>query len=266
MSWVDGTWIALDTETTGIDVTTDRIVTATIVIRPAGGEPEVTAWLADPGIEIAEAAVEVHKITAEHAREFGRPAAEVVAEIADLLAEQWRPDVPILGYNLAFDLGLLDAEMRRHLGRPLTVHGPVVDGLVLDKAVDRYRKGSRKLIDACAHYGVRLDADKAHDATEDALAAARVIWRIARRYPARVGQVGLVELHDQQRGWYAEQQLSLAGYFRDKLAPQLHREARALAATDPDASTAKAAEADQVAARAAQIAADTKGWPVRGAA
>lgn len=248
MSWVDGTWLALDTETTGVDVDADRIVTATVVVRPASGEPEVTAWLADPGVEIPEEATKVHKITTGHAREFGRPAAEVVAEVADLLAERWNPGVPLLGYNLAYDLGLLDAEMRRHLGRPLTVHGPVVDGMVIDKAVDRYRKGSRTLIAACGHY--RVNIGDAHNATEDALAAARVVWRIARAYPAQVGQVSLDALHDQQRAWYADQQQSFAEYLTQKIAPGI---------TDQDERTA-------VLARAEAILADVKGWPVRGAA
>ena len=38
----------------------------------------------------------------------------------------------------------------------LASDGCVVDTFVLDKAVDTYRKGSRKLIDVARHYGVEL--------------------------------------------------------------------------------------------------------------
>lgn len=238
MSWIDSTWIALDTETTGVDTATDRIVTATIVVRPAGGDPEVTTWLADPGIDIPEAASDIHKITTEHAREHGRPPPDVVTEIAACLAGHWRPDVPLLGYNLVYDLSLLDAEMRRHLDRGLPILGPVVDGFVLDKAVDKYRRGSRKLVDACAHYQVPIGS--AHDATEDALAAVRVIWRIAHRHPDRVGAVDLAELHQQQRAWFEEQQTGYADYLRR--------------------------EAEEMLARSDKIRAEADTWPVRGVA
>ena len=228
--WADGTWIALDTETTGVDVTTDRIVTATIIVRPAGGHPLATTWLADPGVDIPAAATAVHTITTEHAQEHGRPASEVVAEVAEFLGQHWSADVPLLGYNLAYDLSLLDAEMQRHLDRRLVTLGPVVDGLVLDKHVDRYRKGSRKLVAVCEHYGVHLHG--AHDATEDALAAARVIWRIAHRYPAEVGTVGLAELHQRQRVWFAEQQVSFAEYLRREAEEMLTRSERVKAEAD----------------------------------
>jgi DNA polymerase-3 subunit epsilon len=53
----------------------------------------------------------------------------------------------------------------------------VVDPLVIDKWLDRYRKGSRKLEAICAHYGAVLD--EAHDADFDAHRgrAARVVHR-----------------------------------------------------------------------------------------
>jgi DNA polymerase-3 subunit epsilon len=84
----------------------------------------------------------------------------------------------------------------------------VIDAFVLDKHVS-YRRGSRKLVDQCQHYGVRIDG--AHDAAADALAAARVAWRIAQRYPT-VGGKTLAELHDAQVQWAAEQAASFREY------------------------------------------------------
>jgi DNA polymerase-3 subunit epsilon len=120
--------------------------------------------------------------------------------------------VPVLAFNACFDLTLLDRECRRH-GRPGLTPGLVLDPFVIDKAVDRYRRGKRTLETQCAHYGVRIDG--AHDAIADALAAARVMWRIARRYPA-VGGLPLEELHAAQQRWAAEQ----AASFRDYLIRQ----------------------------------------------
>jgi DNA polymerase-3 subunit epsilon len=211
MSWHDSPMIAFDLETTGVDPESDRIVSAAVVLIEPGSEPGVVTWLVDPGIEIPAGAAAVHGITTERVRNEGQPAHVAVGEIADLLTVHWANGLPVVGFNLTYDLTLLDREQRRH-GRPPLEPGPVVDAFVLDKHVS-YRRGSRKLVDQCQHYGVRIDA--AHDAAADALAAARVAWRIAQQYPT-VGGKTLDELHAAQEVW-AEQQ---ASSFREYLIKQ----------------------------------------------
>jgi DNA polymerase-3 subunit epsilon len=203
-SWADGAWVGFDTETTGVDTSTDRIVTATAIVHRPGRQQTVLSWLADPGVEIPEGAAAVHGITTEQAREHGRPAADVVAEIAAALAEHWSPASPLIGYNVGFDLSILDAELRRHHDRALPMAGPVVDPLVIDRKVDKWRRGSRKLVDVARHYGITLTAEDAHSADADALAAARVAWKIAHAYPDEVGLVALTDLHERQIGWHRE--------------------------------------------------------------
>ena len=66
----------------------------------------------------------------------------------------------------------------------------MVDPLVLDRHLDRYRRGKRKLIDMCGTYGVAVDADDLHAADADVLATLDLVHAIAGRYPA----VGTVEL------------------------------------------------------------------------
>lgn len=212
-AWFEGPLTAFDVETTGTDAETDRIVTAAVVdIRP--GQTVVTdEWLADPGVDIPVEASEIHGVTTEHARRHGRPAADVVAEVSACLYEAWERGGPVVAYNATFDLTMLDREMRRHLGVGLEV-GPVVDPLVLDRAMDPYRKGkgSRQLTFVCQNvYGVSLSDQDAHGAAADALAAARVAWKIATRYP-RVGGVSLAELQGLQAGWKREQAESLGAW------------------------------------------------------
>jgi DNA polymerase III epsilon subunit-like protein len=117
--------------------------------------------------------------------------------------------------NAAFDLTMLDREARRHGIKPLAdVVGDdlrVVDPRVLDKKIDPYRRGSRKLEDLCRHYQVALDG--AHSADADAIAACRVAWRIAVQEP-RIGEAPLSALHVWQVSWAREQAESLAEYFR----------------------------------------------------
>ena len=89
--WHTRPMAAFDVETTGLDVEGDRIVTAALWrIDPARGTKDVTTWFADPGVEIPQAATEIHGITTERARAEGRPAVEVVTEIAAALERRGR--------------------------------------------------------------------------------------------------------------------------------------------------------------------------------
>ncbi|NYI40676.1 exonuclease domain-containing protein [Demequina lutea] len=201
MSWLDGPMVGFDTETTGVSTTTDRIVTAAL-IRREGERVETRTWLIDPGVEIPARATEVHGITTEQARAEGVPPEGALEEIAAALAEALTASVPVVGFNVQYDLSILDAELSRHglptLGQRLPGGvRPVVDPLVLDRHLDKYRKGPRKLIDMCHIYVVPVDADSLHAADADVLATLDLVHAIADRYPT-VGQTDLPALHDQQ--------------------------------------------------------------------
>lgn len=201
-----------DLETTGVDVDTSRIVSACVAVLDEDGE--VVArwdWLADPGIEIPDGAAAVHGITTERARSEGRPAELVVAEIAQTLRVLFSLGLPVVVYNAPYDLTLLDRECRRHHVTPIDNASPVIDPLVLDKAVDRYRKGKRTLEVTAERYGVVLDG--AHDAGADAIAAGRVAQSLRRAYPEEL-DVSAADLHGRQEVWYAEQAASFQDYIR----------------------------------------------------
>jgi DNA polymerase-3 subunit epsilon len=91
---------------------------------------------------------------------------------------------------------------------PLEAPGPIIDPLVIDKAVDRYRRGKRTLEVVAEHYGVPLDG--AHEASADAIAAGRVAQAIARSFPLAESAN---ELHTHQIGWARTQAESLTEYF-----------------------------------------------------
>lgn len=215
MSWHLGRLAGFDTETTGINVETDRIVTA-CVVQVGGNQPPAPAnWLADPGIDIPEQASRVHGITTERARKEGRPAAEVVEQVVAALAAVVLSDIPIVAMNANYDFTILDREARRYGVQPLSeIVGDdlrVVDPKILDKHVDPRRPGKRTLTDLCRHWQVPLDG--AHSADADAIAACRVAWRIASTH-AEIGKTTLDELHERQVGWARQQAESLADYFR----------------------------------------------------
>jgi DNA polymerase-3 subunit epsilon len=199
--------LSFDLETTGTDPFTARIVTSAL-ISIKGRQRDDLEMLADPGIPIPEGAAKVHGISTEYAREHGRPHDEVLAETVERIRAGWRDGATVIVYNAAYDLTVL-----RSLDPTFTVDGPVVDPLVIDKAKDPYRKGKRQLEPVCAHWGVSLD--NAHEATADALAAARVAWKLARAYP-ELTEVTADELMLQQATWHYESQSGLKKYFEDK--------------------------------------------------
>lgn len=200
MTWSDGPLLGFDTETTGVDVDSDRIVTAALVRRDSSGT-QIRTWLIDPGVEIPEAAAAIHGVSTEYARAFGQAPRAALDEIASLIAEAMRGGVPVVAYNAAFDLCLLDAELRRHklatipdrlCGEPR----PVIDPLVLDRAEDRYRQGKRKLVDLCGYYEV-TESGTLHSADVDVVATLDVLERILGRFP-HLADLDLDTLHAYQ--------------------------------------------------------------------
>jgi DNA polymerase-3 subunit epsilon len=206
-----------DLETTGIDVKTSRIVSAHVgVIGPDGVVLEQREWLADPGIEIPVQASAVHGITTERARAEGRPSADVIGEIVAALADLFSRDIAVVAYNAAYDLSLLRYEALRAGVDPLYDPSPIIDPLVIDKAVDRYRKGKRTLEVSAEFFGVSLE--DAHDAGADAVAAGRVAQALARKFPTELG-VDAMALHALQVGWAADQAASFQDYMRRERDP-----------------------------------------------
>ncbi|MGJ7015944.1 DNA polymerase-3 subunit epsilon [Streptomyces griseorubens] len=215
--WYEGPLAAFDTETTGVDVETDRIVSAALVVQDAPGtRPRVTRWLVNPGVPVPAAATEVHGLTEEHLQRNGRWPAPVMYEVAQALSEQAAVGRPVVVMNAPFDLTLLDRELRRHRASSLNrwfERSPllVLDPRVLDKHLDRYRKGRRTLADLCAQYEVELE--EAHDAAADAAAALEVTRAVGRRFASRLERLSPGELHTLQAVWHAAQARGLQAWF-----------------------------------------------------
>jgi DNA polymerase-3 subunit epsilon len=241
MSWHTDPMLALDTESSGVDIENDRIVSAAAIhVSRDGAKP--STWLADPGIEIPAEATRIHGITTEHARAHGRPAKDVVEELLGTLGDAVSVGLPIVGHNVVYDLSLIDREARRHLGCGLEdampfVQARVIDTSVLDKHVLPRRRrvsekqGARQLITVAQVYALGWDEAAAHGSEYDALMAARVAWRIGQLIDMNRGQrprfefgqyqqfdqlrgLSLDELHDRQIGWALEQAAGLEQFLR----------------------------------------------------
>lgn len=220
--WAGMPLLAFDTESTGADPLTARIVQLALVEFRPGHRPVSSTMLVDPGVDIPDEASAVHGITRDHAATHAThpdPAAmlfEASWRIAVWLRHGW----PLVAFNAAYDVTLLEAENLRHRQPTLLDRlgmgrvQPILDVFVLDKYADPYRRGGRKLAQVCQQYGVVHAGE--HDATADAVAAARIFPRLmaqhARKFPGHT----LSSLHEAQVGWRRDQANSLREYFDKK--------------------------------------------------
>lgn len=208
MSWTYGRLLGLDLETSSADPMTALPVSYALVLRRDATRMSVNESLIDPGVPIPSEATDVHGITDEAVRASGVPLAEAMAFVKERLIWAAEADIPLVGMNLSFDLTIV----HRMVGLS-EWEGRCLDVFVLDKKLDRYRKGSRKLDALVEHYRVQQEGvGDAHSAGADAISAILVVLAMVERNPW-LGKRYVTDLHNDQEKWSDEQMESLSDYF-----------------------------------------------------
>lgn len=203
-----------DAETSGVDIENDRIITFYAMMKSIKGETLAEkSWVIDPGIDIPQGASDVHGMTTEWVRENGRKdVSAAIHEIAEFHFLAANRGYPIVGYNHSFDLGMLDRELRRY-NRHADLSGSLqaatfFDPIVYDRAMDKYRKGGRKLMDVARHHGIPIDESRLHEAQYDVEVTSRLAWLLLKKSPYTVD-----ELQDKQLAWKSSWAEHLTEYF-----------------------------------------------------
>ncbi|MCL6423705.1 DNA polymerase III subunit epsilon [Brachybacterium sp. JHP9] len=205
--WLNRPMLGFDTETTGVDTDRDRIVTVALVAS-SGMPPHqevVCTWLIDPSIEIPEGASAVHGVSTEFARTHGIAPLEALDQVATILAEAQMRGIPIVAFNARFDLRILEAELVRNGLPTLAQRAPgapllVLDPLTIDRGMDRWRKGKRKLVDMMALLGIK-QGGRLHTADVDVSMTLQVLRALARKHPS-LGKWDLASLQGEQERWH----------------------------------------------------------------
>lgn len=212
-----------DLETTGLDINHDRIITAYLGILDSDGIIRSSErWLVNPGVHIPAEATKVHGFTDERVV-HGKPPTQAVREIVEHLEDLVDAGYPIVAFNASYDFTILHREAFRHFDHGVAHRLEVIyedeiavlDPFVIDKALDQFRPGSRKLAAVAAHYGLTVPADL-HDSSVDAVLAGRLMLTLWR--DPRIAGFPAGYLHERQIAHYRQQ----AESFRD----YLHRETR----------------------------------------
>jgi DNA polymerase-3 subunit epsilon len=179
---LDRDLVVLDTETTGADISVDRVIQLALIrLRPDGSRKEYET-LVHPGMPIPIEAQRVHGIS-DAAVEFAPPFRRIAPEVLDLLRE-----AALAGYNLLrFDIPLLRSEFQR------AGHCWSLEGVrVLDAQVIFHKMEPRDLSAALRFYCGR-DLVGAHGALADTRATLDVLLGQLERYPELPRQVGALD-------------------------------------------------------------------------
>lgn len=175
--------VVLDTETTGLDVEHDAIVSIGAVRchGPRVFRSTVLDRLVDPVRRIPARAIAIHGI--DDAMVAGKPRIDaVLPEVLALMA-----DTVVVGHNTGFDLALLQRAMTR-AGRPWSPP-PCLDILLLAAALDP-EETALEIDDQAARLGINISGR--HTALGDSLVTAelwvRLIPQLERRGVRTLGE------------------------------------------------------------------------------
>ena len=215
--WLDPGFIAFDTETTGVDPASDRIVTAAMVNFANGEVTKEHEWLLKLDIPIPPASTQVHGITDEHSQAHGQQEHEALVEIHEQLISR---AVPIVTFNATFDVNMLNANLARH-GIPTITEIPIICPYVLDKHFDKYVKGrnQRRLMPTIQRYGLQLSEDSWHGATADATITGQLFLAQMDKYDA-LREIAPGQLSDSIETWREQQEADFQAWLARKRAEE----------------------------------------------
>lgn len=196
--------ISLDLETTGVDITKDRIVEIACIKFDAGAVIEEKCTRVNPGIPIPKEATDIHHITDEDVAD--KPSFRSISK--SLL--QFISGATILTYNgNSFDIPLLYAEFNR-----AGIDWDYSKNTFIDACTIFKRKHPRDLTAAMMHY-FNEGLQGSHSALVDARATLKVFSEQLRRYDIPEAEIALYSNYDKKLvdmgGWFDENHMLAKG-------------------------------------------------------
>jgi DNA polymerase III subunit epsilon len=188
--WYKGPLGFLDFETTGVDLKRDRPVSYAVGIVEPNDDVYRYHRLVDAGVRVPREATAVHGVTRAQCKASGVTPIDMLNDIATVFERCAIEDIPVVIMNAGFDWPMLNFEHQRAELAGVPVRPHLLDPLVLDRYLDRYRKtkkdGGRNLTNLVRHY-LGDDAyeefkSQAHDALADCVWSVKVMRAIALKF------------------------------------------------------------------------------------
>ena len=108
--------LGFDTETTGVAMGRDAIVSATLVLRDPRSAHDgdvIDTWIINPHRRMSPGASKVNGFTDAFLAEHGEEPIDAIERIASLIALAQSKRIPLLAYNAPFDIRMLAGELNR---------------------------------------------------------------------------------------------------------------------------------------------------------
>ncbi len=173
-------WVALDCETTGLNVSTDEIISIGAV-RIVGNRimtSERLELLVRPERGVSAESVRIHRLREQDVAQ-GLPIDEAMKQLMRFIGAR-----PLVGYYLEFDVAMLNRAIWPLLGQGLPQHKIEVSGLYYDykfRQLPPYQQQANPDIDLRFNTlmtDLNLPVREAHDALNDAVMAAMAFIKL----------------------------------------------------------------------------------------
>jgi DNA polymerase-3 subunit epsilon len=217
MTWNDGPLLGFDLETTGVNPCSDLPVQVALIRWEPYGHGYRNVFIVNPGCEVPSGAEAIHGISTQMARREGCPLGEAAAIVHAVLGKAQADHVPVVAMNASFDITIAAMLFRNFALEPIEWQA-LVDPLVIDRKVDCFRSGKRRLDSLCEIYDVVLASP--HDAGSDADATLALARTIADRYP-EIAKCEIGELTKFQADWHRTWALEYDSWCRQNGRPGL---------------------------------------------
>lgn len=165
------THLTFDTETTGLDTSKDQIIEISIQIG-LGEDAEIKTWRIKPTKKISKEATAVHGIANQDLKDCPS-----FKEVGGDIVKLFDSAEVIIGYNVLFDLQILQAELSRNGFKQIALN----EKKILDPLNIWRRMRPRKLTDAYKKFCGK-DLEGAHSAEADVKATAEVYSAMHKRF------------------------------------------------------------------------------------
>jgi DNA polymerase III subunit epsilon len=199
------TFVSLDTETTGLSPTTDRIIQIGFSMFIKGVCVDTVSW--DICQEVPNAAFEINKISPERIAN-GHPPYDILVLLLRMFEKSPRR---YCIYNAPFDLGFLGAEFARYElewdFRKLTI----LDPLVVWRRFHPFKRGTLSYVSS--YYGIPYNDE--HDAGIDSAASGHVYCQMRGQH----GELRGLYSNKMLTGWYDRWAGSFIHYLQSKNIP-----------------------------------------------
>jgi len=202
--WPNRSFIALDTESTGLDFENDRPIQVGMAVFLKSQLIWTFNWYSNTSRPSNPDALAVHKIEDKWRQDNGIHPREIMQHVLQLFNRCSERNVPVIAFNAPFDFTMICKEMQRFSMKLNTDRLYVIDPLVIDRHYEKnvpvFTKPFMRLGQMAARYGLSAPT---HNALDDAICAGYLAAAQSVHHSAiRTGSPR--ELHERQCIWYKD--------------------------------------------------------------